>query len=57
MLRIPHCVDSPIADGGEVVNQPYTPAHVLLSRNIFQLLVLIFIRGESSLGYTVCNFG
>jgi hypothetical protein len=43
MLRIPHCLDNRLTDGGK----PYAPAAALLTRNIiFMLLVLISVRGS-----------
>jgi hypothetical protein len=62
MLRIPHCLDSRLTDGGEVVSLTHRPLSTpqklyfstgrsLLPRNfIFMFLVLIFVRGRLTPG-------
>jgi hypothetical protein len=43
MLRIPHCLDNRLTDGGKVVSP--TRRQLSTPRNIFLLLVLISVRG------------
>jgi hypothetical protein len=44
MLRIPHCLDNRLTDGGKVVSLTRLP-HTTLQNIIFLLLVPISVRG------------
>jgi hypothetical protein len=45
MLRIPHCLDSRLIDGGEVVSLTHRPRSTAQKHFFLLLLVLISVRG------------
>jgi hypothetical protein len=44
MLRVPHCLDSGLKDGGKVVSLTHRQRSTV-QKHIFLLLVLISVRG------------
>jgi hypothetical protein len=50
MLRIPHCLDNRLTDGGKVVSLRHRPRYTNQKRTFILLLALISVRGYKPRG-------
>jgi hypothetical protein len=56
MLRIPHCLDNRLTDGGKVVSPTHPPHFTLPARNVAGLRNQIFNTGEKASAIRILSY-